>query len=234
MLEQMIRNVGISEECLPRADGIRVDISPTLGPPELSAITTRPFRAGEQVFTVSGPIRMEPTIYSFQYNDRRHIDPIERNGRLGIGHYVNHSCDPNTGFGGIVMDGDIKIAPVKLGPVYSLVEYIEGGRTAPRILRIFTDVMTGRFINKLIWGDPRAEIRFVATRDIEPGEEVTFDYATNEYDTAAQDPCRCGAPDCRGRIHGYRDLSDEWRERYVLQGIIPSYLLDQASNQPQE
>jgi hypothetical protein len=43
----------------------------------------------------------------------------------------------------------------------------------------------------------------LAIRDIAPGEEITCDYAECNIDPALE--CRCGAPACRGRIHG-RDL----------------------------
>lgn len=42
-----------------------------------------------------------------------------------------------------------------------------------------------------------------ALRDIEPGEELTYDYCL-EVDEAEEDPCtcRCGAPACRGTMIG--------------------------------
>lgn len=54
--------------------------------------------------------------------------------------------------------------------------------------------------------DPSAEavrdgdvIRLVARRDLVPGDEITFDYGFGLADALAH-PCRCGAPDCPGRI----------------------------------
>lgn len=38
---------------------------------------------------------------------------------------------------------------------------------------------------------------WVATRDLEPGEELTYDYA---FVGALAQPCACGAPTCRGLI----------------------------------
>ena len=178
MLERQI-NEGV-EERLPVVPGLRVDISPSLGAPERGVIAERVFEVGERVFSVCGPILRSPTIYSFQLDESHHIDPIERDGRFGIGHYVNHSCSPTTGWGGIVID--------------------EG----------------------------RVGIQFVALRIIRPDEEITFDYATTEWDTVAKDSCRCGSSEGRGTLHGYRDLSQELRERYISMGIIPFYLLNQA------
>ena len=42
-------------------------------------------------------------------------------------------------------------------------------------------------------------ILLVARRDLEPGDEITFDYGFGLAD-ALDHPCRCGAPGCAGRI----------------------------------
>jgi len=62
-------------------------------------------------------------------------------------------------------------------------------------------------------GLPSLEIH--ALRQIEPGEELTTDYATFEYEIDFMtDPCRCNTPKCRGRITGFRDLPDELKVEY--------------------
>lgn len=54
-----------------------------------------------------------------------------------------------------------------------------------------------------------------ALRDIEEGEEMTLDYATFETEISAlTGPCLCGAAGCRGRVIGYRGLSQEQRQAY--------------------
>lgn len=58
-------------------------------------------------------------------------------------------------------------------------------------------------------------LRVVALRAIEPGEEITTDYATHDYEIHFMpERCRCGSPLCRGRISGYRDLAPERRAAY--------------------
>ncbi len=54
--------------------------------------------------------------------------------------------------------------------------------------------------------DPTAEavrdgdrVSLLALRDLEPGDEITFDYGFGLAD-ALQNPCRCGAPGCGGWI----------------------------------
>jgi|SRR5437899_1399828 len=54
----------------------------------------------------------------------------------------------------------------------------------------------------------------VAMRDIEPGEEITFDYATcdgSDYDEFA---CQCGAVECRGTVTGRDWMLPEIQAKY--------------------
>lgn len=66
------------------------------------------------------------------------------------------------------------------------------------------------------------QIALVALRDIEAGEEVCYDYAMSDGSAYDEFVCRCGAPNCRGRVTG-----DDWRlselwERY--DGYFSPYL----------
>src|SRR4030095_10200293 len=53
----------------------------------------------------------------------------------------------------------------------------------------------------------RGQIVFVALRDIEPGEELTHDWAMTDDDEYEMD-CNCGAPSCRKVITG-----QDWRRK---------------------
>lgn len=54
-----------------------------------------------------------------------------------------------------------------------------------------------------------------ALRRIEPGEELTTDYATFEYEIQhLNGPCHCHSPSCRGTITGYKDLPADRRDAY--------------------
>eukprot|EP01130_Rhizamoeba_saxonica_P013048 TRINITY_DN5536_c1_g2_i1.p1 TRINITY_DN5536_c1_g2~~TRINITY_DN5536_c1_g2_i1.p1 ORF type:complete len:183 (-),score=19.52 TRINITY_DN5536_c1_g2_i1:70-618(-) len=46
-------------------------------------------------------------------------------------------------------------------------------------------------------------IVFVANRDLEEGEELSFDYLTTERDMVEKFQCSCGVGGCRGVINGY-------------------------------
>lgn len=52
----------------------------------------------------------------------------------------------------------------------------------------------------------RGEVVVVARREIEPGEELTYDYGTTDA-LGPPMPCRCGAPTCRRQV-----TSDDWRD----------------------
>jgi hypothetical protein len=72
---------------------------------------------------------------------------------------------------------------------------------------------------------PNAGIRgreVIALRDIEPPEQITFDYNTTEYDMAEPFVCRCGT--CGGReIAGFRHLTPEQQAR--LRPYLAGHLL---------
>lgn len=56
-----------------------------------------------------------------------------------------------------------------------------------------------------------AELTFRPLRNIERGEECTFNYLTTEYEMAAPFACNCGTDNCFGMIRGYKHLSAEQR-----------------------
>ena len=70
---------------------------------------------------------------------------------------------------------------------------------------------------------PRLDL--VALRDIEPGEEITFDYSTCIVAEPEIPVCMCGAPACRGRVSSYWRLDRATRARYQRLGIVPGFVL---------
>jgi SET domain len=64
--------------------------------------------------------------------------------------------------------------------------------------------------------DPSVWVRgreVIALRPIRPGESLTFDYNTTEYDMAEPFSCRCGSVACAGLVRGFRHLTLPERER---------------------
>lgn len=56
----------------------------------------------------------------------------------------------------------------------------------------------------------------VATKSIGAGDELRFDYDTTEWDMAEPFGCRCGAPDCRGLIRGFRHLPPDLQQALAV------------------
>ncbi|MDF0601847.1 SET domain-containing protein-lysine N-methyltransferase [Psychromarinibacter sp. C21-152] len=65
------------------------------------------------------------------------------------------------------------------------------------------------------------QITFRAIRDIEVGEELTFDYATGDDDDWQMD-CACGSVGCRGQVSGKDWQIPELQRRYA--GRFADYL----------
>lgn len=61
-----------------------------------------------------------------------------------------------------------------------------------------------------------------ALRDIEKGEEITFNYNTTEYEMFRPFRCECGASRCRGVVRGFKYLSP--RERMSVASALAPHL----------
>jgi hypothetical protein len=82
-----------------------------------------------------------------------------------------------------------------------------------------------RFMNHSCEPNTRIERRRVwAIRTIAPGEELTFNYNTTEWDMAVPFECRCGSARCGGVIQGFRHLSPGARAR--LLPLLSDHLRD--------
>jgi uncharacterized protein len=62
----------------------------------------------------------------------------------------------------------------------------------------------------------------VARRDIDAGEEITFDYAMCDSVDYDEFPCACGTPSCRGIVSGADWRRPELWDRY--EGVFSPYL----------
>ena len=62
----------------------------------------------------------------------------------------------------------------------------------------------------------------IAARDIEVGEEVTYDYATTDGSDYDEFECACGSPSCRGKVSGHDWMLPELQLRY--RGTFSPYL----------
>lgn len=71
--------------------------------------------------------------------------------------------------------------------------------------------------NLVYVAEPR---RFIATRAIAAGEELFFNYLTTEWSMSDPFDCRCGMPECRGRIEGFGHL-DHAVQMGMLEEVAP-------------
>jgi hypothetical protein len=71
------------------------------------------------------------------------------------------------------------------------------------------------------------QLFLVAAERIPRGREIVIDYSTIlGADDIWTMRCRCGAPDCRGRIRNIATLSGRLRERYIERGLVPGFIRD--------
>ncbi|MFN0054918.1 MAG: SET domain-containing protein [Planctomycetales bacterium] len=118
------------------------------------------------------------------------------------------------------------------GPELTLKQVRAKGALAANALQIGIDRYLdleepGRLLNHSC--EPNAGVRngtrLVALRDIQPGEEIRFDYSTTVSDGWTM-PCRCGAPHCRGLVVAYQLLAAPLRQRYAILGIVQPFILE--------
>ena len=69
-----------------------------------------------------------------------------------------------------------------------------------------------------------------ALREIVPGEALTFNCLTTEYELACPFDCTCGEVGCFGRIAGWRYLTPEQRNQLLPQ--LSTHLRERAINEP--
>lgn len=79
--------------------------------------------------------------------------------------------------------------------------------------------------------DPNAGLKFsplgiilVAIKDINIGEEITWDYSTTLYDNPWKMVCHCGAQECRKVIGDFMLLDPVIQQKYRMLDIIPPYI----------
>lgn len=62
-------------------------------------------------------------------------------------------------------------------------------------------------------------------RDIDKGEEITFDYSTTMDESFWEMECLCGDENCRGTIRDFRHLPISLQNKYYSLEIVPDFIL---------
>lgn len=65
-------------------------------------------------------------------------------------------------------------------------------------------------------------LEFRALRDLEAGEQLTFNYLTSEWSMESPFDCWCGASECSGTIQGFSHLTRERQK--ALEPLLSPYL----------
>lgn len=70
--------------------------------------------------------------------------------------------------------------------------------------------------------------RLIALRDIERGQEITYDYATY-IDSPERLLCCCGESCCRKEIGRFRELTPTLRAHYLDRGVVGAFAAEAAA-----
>ena len=79
---------------------------------------------------------------------------------------------------------------------------------------------------RVVWKNQKNPyLEVIARKPIKKGEEVTFDYASLEYELTINGAiCKCISNMCRGKIYGFKDLPHDVIRKYKKEGLIPAHL----------
>lgn len=75
-----------------------------------------------------------------------------------------------------------------------------------------------------------ARVYLKSIRPIQRGNEITYDYATSQWNYPARFSCSCGSPLCRTEIGNYDELPDDRKSRYLEKQAVAPYLLQLPGN----
>jgi SET domain-containing protein len=113
----------------------------------------------------------------------------------------------NKGDAVLKIEGEISSVPSKYSIQIGENKHIESYSSDPLDKR-----SAWRFINHSC--DPNCfidirKMQLIALSDIEPGEEITFDYTTTEFEMAAPFYCNCNSGNCLKHIRGKKYLAEK-------------------------
>jgi hypothetical protein len=86
----------------------------------------------------------------------------------------------------------------------------------------------GKYINHSC--DPNCgvtpELELIALKNIEPGEQLFFDYSTTMLERHWTMPCKCGSYNCRGIIKDFDFLPGALQQHYIKLGVVQTFILE--------
>ena len=135
-------------------------------------------------------------------------------GDKGMGSFATSSITTGetvVGFGGSVTTYDI-LETVSLDRQHRSIQIADNLYLTPTAMREDGDMINHSCEPNL---GLLGSIVLVAMRDIQIGEELTFDYATCDDSDYDEFDCLCGTPSCRGKITGQDWKIPELQEKYA-------------------
>jgi SET domain-containing protein len=87
----------------------------------------------------------------------------------------------------------------------------------------------------------RKEGELIALKDINPDEEITYDYSTTQWDTSdkwgedyeehwtMECECKCGSPKCRKLITEFDFLPVETKMKYIELEVLPDHIFNKLN-----
>jgi hypothetical protein len=121
-----------------------------------------------------------------------------------------------------ILEGELTATPTRYTVQFDENRHVDMPAGCP--LEEVLDRYYWRFMNHAC--EPTAVIHdrsVLSLRPIPAWSEITFHYASTEYDMAEPFTCCCGGDRCDGVIQGFRYLPGDRREE--LRGLLSSYLL---------
>lgn len=76
------------------------------------------------------------------------------------------------------------------------------------------DRYTNHSCDPNLWWSSDGSLTLIASRDIQPGEEITYDYTTGDILLDYQMECTCGSSRCRKVITNNDYLDHTWQQYY--------------------
>lgn len=67
----------------------------------------------------------------------------------------------------------------------------------------------------------------VALREIQPEEQITFDYSTDCDENYFTMECKCGNPLCREVVGDFKNLPSDLQQKYLDLGVVPKFIAEQ-------
>lgn len=105
-------------------------------------------------------------------------------------------------------------------------EYISVSKDNPRS-QLNNSCEPNAGLRRMERDDGMRDTLLIAIRPIKKGEELTIDYGTTQLEEW-EELCKCGSPNCRGKMSDFLHLPQEAQDRYIELGIVPDFIAEAA------